>query len=158
MLVTTVTILGMTGGEPFRESIGASIGRAAKMMGKMLNDHLNEEGLDIHVEHFVVLKHLYEKDGQTQQELGNTAGKDKTSVTRAINGLESKNLVLRVPDQLDRRNKRVYLTQKGKDIKEQLLGPALKTTQLATKNISAEELEICNRVLSKIYDNLSNKP
>ncbi len=144
----------MLEGEPFRRSMGALVGRAAKVIGKALNHHLAETDLDISLEHFIVLCHLYEEDGQTQQQLGNIAGKDKTSVTRAINGLESKNLVLRVPDQLDKRIKRIYLTNKGKDIREQLKGPAQKTIHLATRNIPKEDLDICGKVLEQIYDNL----
>ena len=57
---------------------------------------------------------LWKENGQFQQQLADGSYKDKTTLTRQIDGLEKRNLIVRVPDKIDRRQKRGYLTNKGK--------------------------------------------
>ncbi|MEO1451583.1 MAG: MarR family transcriptional regulator, partial [Bacteroidota bacterium] len=78
-----------------------------------------------------------------------------TSVTRAIDFLERKNMVVRVPDPNDRRHKMIYLTHEGKAMKEKMLPFASETHQEATEGISPEELSVCLSVLGRVYHNLS---
>lgn len=141
--------------EHYQYDLGAVIGKAAKSMAKTLARKMKEAGHDLNIDHFVVLVHLWHEDGQVQQKLGESAGKDKTSVTRAIDTLEKKNFVLRVVDQTDRRNKRVYLTHSGRELKSLLQCPMRETVDKATEGITDEDLKICSEVLRKIIYNLS---
>lgn len=135
-------------------TLGAAIGKAHKMMFRSINRRFKEAGLDIHAEHFIVLIHLWEQDGQNQQWLGEEAGRDKTSVTRAINGLEKRNMVLRVPDKQDKRHNLIYLTQLGKDLKQTIMPIMEELRNMAEVDIDEKELQICMKVLSKVYDNM----
>lgn len=136
------------------KALGAAIGKTHKMMLKSINRRFKEAGLDIHAEHFIVLIHLWEQDGQNQQWLGEEAGKDKTSVTRAINGLEKRNMVLRVPDKQDKRHNLIYLTQLGKDLKEVIMPLMMGIIHKALADVDKGELQTCMKVLSKVYKNL----
>ena len=82
--------------------------------------------------------------------------KDKTSVTRIIDTLEKKNLVVRVPDQLDHRVNRVILTNAGKQLFYDVLPVMEKTREEVKKNIPDEDIEIFKNVLSSIIHNLEN--
>ena len=83
--------------------------------------------------------------------------KDKTSVTRIIDTLEKKNLVVRVPDQLDHRVNRVILTNAGKQLFYDVLPVMEKTREEVKKNIPDEDIEIFKNVLSSIIINLENE-
>jgi DNA-binding MarR family transcriptional regulator len=104
--------------------------------------------------HIGVLVDLWAQDGVRQQDLAVSTIKDKGTITRTLNFLEQENLVVRVTDRSDKRNKRIYLTHKGKELEHQLLPYTQRAMVGATSGISQEELCICKDVLVKLYKNL----
>ena len=70
------------------------------------------------------------------------------------NSLEKKSLVVRVPDQIDHRIKRVILTNAGKQLFYDVLPIMEKTREEVRGNIPEEEIQIFKNVLSKIIKNL----
>ena len=83
--------------------------------------------------------------------------KDKTNITRIIDALEEKNLVVRVEDQIDHRIKRVVLTNAGKQLFYDVLPIMEKTREEVRANISDNDIDIFKSVLSKILKNLSDE-
>ena len=140
--------------QTFGDSIGAHIGRTSSLMGKALHRKLRQAGYDLTPDHWIVLVHLWEEDGQNQQHLAQVAGRNKTSVTRAIDALETQHFVVRVVDRDDRRNRRIYLTRDGRALCDILLPYIQALTAEATAGIPPEELAQCKAVLSKIFRNL----
>ncbi len=136
-------------------SLGYLVGRAQRALVNRLNRNFAEAGHDVTAEQWAMLLHLWQQDGQGQQQLADGACKDKTSVTRLIDGLEKRNLVLRVADQNDRRNNLIYLTNKGKALQKELIALAQKTVAEAQQEIKPEHLRICKNTLVKVYQNLS---
>lgn len=134
-------------------SIGYLVGRTSRAIVKRLTKKFQDAGYDISYEQWSILIHLYRKDGRTQQDLARTAVKDKAAITRLINGLEKKNIVLRIPDRNDRRSKLVYLTNKGKEIKADLIAQVESMLREAEQGISYEEMERCRATLNKIFSN-----
>jgi DNA-binding MarR family transcriptional regulator len=104
-------------------------------------------------EQWSILVHLYRKDGQTQQELANIAVKDKAAITRLLNGLEKKNIVLRIPDRNDKRSKLVYMTHKAKAFRADLIAVVEELLEEAEQQISSEEMAQCKTTLNKIFSN-----
>jgi DNA-binding MarR family transcriptional regulator len=137
------------------ESLGYLIGRTQRALVNRLNRNFAEAGHDVTAEQWAMLLHLWQQDGQGQQQLADCACKDKTSVTRLIDGLEKRNLVLRVADQNDRRNNLIYLTNKGKALQKELITLVQKTLTEAQQEIKPEHLRICKSTLVKVYQNLS---
>lgn len=135
--------------------MGKLVGMTAKAMGRHLMDSFRKEGHDIHHSHFIVLVHLWEQDGQNQQQLMEYCGMDKTNMTRTLNTLEKRNYVLRVPDQLDRRHKRIFLTHEGKQIRTEMESVGFDALTQALANIDPKDLATCRKVLRQIQDNLS---
>ena len=70
--------------------------------------------------------------------------------------MERNNIVVRVPDERDRRNKRIFLTHKGRKLQGVLLPHTKSVLQEATSGIPAADLDICKQVLSKMYENLNH--
>jgi DNA-binding MarR family transcriptional regulator len=134
-------------------SIAYLVGRTSRAIIKRLTKKFADAGFDISYEQWSILIHLYRKDGQTQQELSNIAVKDKAAITRLLNVLEKKNIVLRIPDRTDKRSNLVYLTNKAKAFQEDLMSLVEEMLGEADRGISLEEMEQCRTTLNKIFLN-----
>lgn len=139
-----------------RRSLGSIMGRVGKAMERALTERFRQADLALSVDHFIVLMHLGEEDGQSQLQLGAEAGRNKTTVTRAIDRLEKENMVVRVPDRQDRRHKRVYLTQKGKEMVTHMQQLAMRQMEEAKEGINPDELIVAKKVLLQVYENLKH--
>lgn len=113
-----------------------------------------QEGLDITTEQWTVLSCLWDKDKIIQQDICEITQKDKPSVTRLIDNLEKKSLVMRVSDPADRRNNLILLTPRGGAIKQKTTDVVHNIVNLALEGISDEELAIFKDVLTRIMHNL----
>lgn len=126
-------------------------------MRSLMDRKFREKEMDISMDQYVVLVHLWQKDGLKQQELANFSGKDKTTLTRGLNSLEKHNWVVRVQDQLDKRIKRIFLTRKGKELEQVMLANMEEVMGEITKGIDAEKLKICKEVLQKMHANMEQQ-
>jgi DNA-binding MarR family transcriptional regulator len=134
-------------------SIAYLVGRTSRSIIKRLTKKFSDAGFDVSYEQWSILVHLYRKDGQTQQELSNIAVKDKAAITRLLNVLEKKNIVLRIPDRNDKRSKLVYLTHKAKAFKLDLIAVVEDLLEEAKLGVSLEEMDQCKATLNKIFSN-----
>ncbi len=136
-------------------SFGTIVHWAERALINRLSHNFYNAGHDITVEQWRVLVNLWNREGRTQSELAEAAHKDKTGITRIINGMEKRDLVVRIPDRADGRTKRIYLTRKGKEVQQALVRFARKTLEEALEGISEEEAEFCKGVLRRVIANLS---
>lgn len=132
-------------------------GMATTAVARRLQKNYRQAGLEITIEQWSVLYHLWKEDGLSQQELGIRTFRDKASITRLIDNLEKLALVTRVASKDDRRINLVYLTDAAKPLQQITYELANKTMNEALQNISKEEIEIVKNVLQRVYDNLTNK-
>jgi DNA-binding MarR family transcriptional regulator len=137
-----------------KEALGHFMGRTTLAMSRMLQNNFINAGYDITIEQWVIIVNLNRKDGQFQQQLANNTYKNKTSVTRMINSLQKKNIVERLSDPKDLRQKRIYLTDNGRQLFKNLAPLARKVQEKATKGIEPDEMESCKNILLKIYGNI----
>jgi len=138
------------------QSIFLLLKQTSKAFREKLNRSFTEAGHDITGEQWRIIRCLWHNDGQTQQDLANVVKTDKTGITRIIDSLEKRDLVMRVPDKTDRRQNLIYLTNKGKSLQEELMQIFTKISSEIQKDIEPEKLEIFRQVLNKIYHNLTN--
>jgi DNA-binding MarR family transcriptional regulator len=139
------------------KSLGPYLGKAGRVLEKRINDNFSNAGHDITTHHWLIMMHLWIKDGQNQKTLCEYAGQNKTMITRVIDGLEKQNFVIRVPDKNDRRNKLIYLTHKGKHAEEELSQIMLQSLDEATAGVDKNDLETCKRVLDQVFLNLADE-
>jgi DNA-binding MarR family transcriptional regulator len=134
-------------------SIAYLVGRTSRSIMKRLTNKFSAAGFDVSYEQWSILVHLYRRDGQTQQELANIAVKDKAAITRLLNVLEKKNMVLRIPDRTDKRSKLVYLTHKAKEFKTDLIDIVEDLLKEAEQGIEQDDIIQCRATLNKIFTN-----
>lgn len=102
-----------------------------------------------------ILANLWAQDGIKQQDLADEMIRNKSSITKMILALVNDGLVERKIDDIDRRQKRIYLTKEGREFKQFIIKKALKGEKQATKGLTAEEVLISKKVLQTIYTNLN---
>ncbi len=129
-------------------------GRISMLINRYLYNKFREANLGITVEQWTVLACLWEKDKVTQQTLSEITFRDQPSITRLIDNLEKRNLVVRVSDPSDRRTKLIYLTEQGMALEHrstEIIGAAVNKVLF---DISDENVLICRNTLKKVLDNL----
>ena len=138
----------------FHMNMGMLVNSAQRAMTKRFVQNATESGLDISLDQWTVLGPIWQLESASQKELGEMCLKDKTNITRIIDALEQKNLVVRIEDQIDHRIKRVVLTNAGKQLFFDVLPIMEKTREEVRKDISDQDINTFKIVLSKILENL----
>jgi DNA-binding MarR family transcriptional regulator len=129
-------------------------GMASTAIARRLQKNFKQEGIEITIEQWSVLYHLWKKDGMSQQELCNASFRDKPSITRLVDNLEKLKLVKRVSSSTDRRMNMITLTDAAKKLQERTMVIASNTLNEALEGVSATDIERAKLVLQQVYDNL----
>jgi len=132
-------------------------GVASTAIARRLQKKFNAEGLNLTIEQWSILYHLWKEDGMSQQELCNATFRDKPSITRLVDNLEKLKLVKRVPAETDRRINKIFLTKEAQKLQEQTMQLANETLNEALNGVSPEHVELSKQVLQKVYDNLNGQ-
>ena len=128
-------------------------GIASTAIARRLQKNFKQEGIEITIEQWSVLYHLWKKDGMSQQELCNASFRDKPSITRLVDNLEKLKLVKRVSSSTDRRMNMITLTDAAKKLQERTMVIASNTLNEALEGVSANDIERAKSVLQQVYDN-----
>jgi DNA-binding MarR family transcriptional regulator len=129
-------------------------GKASTAIARRLQKKFNVAGLNLTIEQWSVLYHLWKQEGISQQELCNATFRDKPSITRLVDNLEKSNLVKRVASENDRRINLIYLTKHGQKLQEETMQLADETLNEALITVPPERIDVCKEVLQLVYDNL----
>ena len=128
-------------------------GVASTAVARRLQKNFRNAGLEITIEQWSILYHLWKEDGLSQQELCTRTFRDKASITRLIDNIEKLGLVERIASKDDRRVNMVYLTNAAKPLQEATYHLANQTMNEALQGISKEEIEIVKSVFQRVYEN-----
>jgi DNA-binding MarR family transcriptional regulator len=101
------------------------------------------------------LRVLWNEEGLTQRELSRRVGMREPTTVTALNGMEKAGLVRRKPSKEDRRKVHVFLTPRARRLQETLLPCVAEVNAIAAAGISAEELAVLRRALTKMSENLA---
>jgi MarR family transcriptional regulator, transcriptional regulator for hemolysin len=129
-------------------SAGFLLGVAHKRVSQLLMTRLRE--YDISSEQWSVLYVINQEEGIIQKEIALRSGKDKPTVTRILDALEDKGLIIRKPGSTDRRAFLIYPTPKGREIAEQTEPIETGMNRDIAECLGKEEYEDLLRRLSRI--------
>lgn len=132
------------------------VGKTAKYISAFIRAKLEQQGLGLSKEQFIVLHHLEEED-KAQSMLAMITERDKGSLTRLVQSLEKKELVKRKVCPNDSRVNRVSITEKGRAILEQTKPIFKEVFNVLEAGISEEEKAIVDRVLQKLRENANHE-
>ncbi|MCW1964329.1 MarR family winged helix-turn-helix transcriptional regulator [Chryseobacterium viscerum] len=138
----------------FQEALPRKVSNLQSAIRNRILADFAREGIHITLEMYLVLRCLWEKDGRNQQEISDILYRDKASLTNLIDNLEKRNLVVRVQNQNDRRNKNIFLTEEGRGIKDKVI-PMISNILLEIENsVSENDLVTTITVLDTLFKKL----
>ena len=129
-------------------------GKASTAIARRMQKNFKQNSVDITIEQWSVLYHLWKVDGLSQQQLCDATFRDKPSITRLVDNLEKLKLVKRVASKEDRRINLIYLTPEAKQLEEKTMELANQTLNEALGGVTNEQIEIAKEVLQTVYENL----
>jgi DNA-binding MarR family transcriptional regulator len=129
-------------------------GKASTALARRLQKKFKRAGIDITIEQWSVLYHLWKEDGLSQQDLCSGTFRDKPSITRLVDNLEKLKLVKRTPSKEDRRKNLIFLTKEAQHLQDKTMAIAGETVNEALKGVSNAHIEVAKEVLQLVYDNL----
>lgn len=129
---------------------------AATAIARRLQKKFRQNQLEITIEQWSILYHIWKNDGLSQQDLCNKTFRDKPSITRLIDNLEKLKLVKRVSNKDDKRVNSVFLTDAAKNLHDLTIQLANQTMDEALIGVNKTEIETVKNVLQKVYDNLTS--
>lgn len=94
------------------------------------------------------------RSGMLQTELARDLDVGKVTVGGLIDRLEASGYVVRQPDATDRRAKRIQITDQGREVLKQMVAVGQGLNRIILAGLSAEEIEITERALSVMKDNI----
>lgn len=139
--------------KPIGETSGYLLARVCKAHRGGVGAALAELGL--HVGQEMVLSHLWRQDGLTPSELAERLGVEPPTVTNTLSRMEKAGLLERCRDPGDARCTRVYLTEKGQELREPVERRWEAVQKRAFAGITAEEEALLRDLLVKIHGNLT---
>lgn len=136
---------------------GRTVGLTARAFKKRLNENLTDSGTDMTADQFITLMNLRLQDGLRQNAVTDLLGCDKTKTTRIIDSLQLKQLVKRIQDDTDRRQRMIHLTAKGKETCRMLESVGWATQEEALRGIPENQRKTCREVLNQVLINLNRR-
>lgn len=112
---------------------------------------------DLHIGQELALNHLWEEDGITQAALRHKIGSEASTVSNMLRKLEQDGIVYRKKDDYDNRATNIFLTEKGKQLREPVEQMWKDHEQKLFNNLLDEELVLLRRLLIQMDNDLLNE-
>ena len=137
----------------FRNSIGFLINRTTKGYIKALDSQLREK-VGVTIGQWKVIVMLADQNGLTQKEIADRLGLDGATLIPIIDKMEEEGLVVRKVDSRDRRNNRIYRTDRADALWDKMVQCASDVKEISLKGIPDENIKILRDTLENIWQNL----
>jgi MarR family transcriptional regulator, organic hydroperoxide resistance regulator len=134
--------------------IGGILNKINSLTTDVVNKKLRSSSIDITPEQLSILIAITFSTGMTQTEIAERTYKDKTNITRILDILEKKALILRKERIRDRRVYEIHLTSKGKSFVEKILPLIKNISSEMIHGISRNDYAVFIKVINKIHKNL----
>lgn len=133
-------------------SIGYLIRDSSRMILSRLQALL--EPHNVTLGQYFVLRELWQNEGVTQRELCARIGIGEQSAVATIDAMEARDLVVRTRSRQDRRKIQLYLTDRSRGLRDELLGYAAQVINAATADFAPGEIATLRGLLRKLNDRL----
>ena len=134
------------------ESPGYLVRGTNLAVGKALRRDLSKYGMTLGQYYF--MRALWIEEGLSQRELSDRVGTTEPTTASVLRLLEKNGLVRRIRNRRDRRTINIFLSQKGRSLKNELLHMATKINEIATRSLSTAEVETLKRLIRIMKTNL----
>jgi MarR family transcriptional regulator, organic hydroperoxide resistance regulator len=130
--------------------------QAAKLLREAADEAMSQHG--VRVGQHIVLSALWDQDGLTPGEIARRLGIATPTIVNTATRMEEAGLVARQPDPADARLVRLYLTPRGRSVREPVRAARAALERHATASLTAAERETLRAALTKIIAQLQGEP
>lgn len=124
----------------------------AKTLRTLLQQHQITPG------QWYFLRTLWDEEGLSQRELSRRVGTTEPTTVSALRLLARNGMIERIRNPKDRRTINIFLTEKARAMKAELMPVAVQVNDIATAGLSDQEFAQLRSLLQKVRDNLSAAP
>ena len=130
------------------ETVDYHIKSAWHAISRMYNQQAAEEGFTTAIG--FVLININSKEGTPATKIAPLIGLETRSLTRMLKTMEEKGLIFKKADPVDKRSVRIFLTEEGKQKKEQSINTIMNFNHQVREVVSDSELKTFFEVFEKI--------
>lgn len=141
--------------EQFQQTISFLLAQVGKAHRGCAEARLTKVGLHAGQEMF--LMRLWEQDGQTQSQLAGDMCIQPPTINKMVSRMEAAGLVRREGDAEDNRITRVYLTEAGQSIVDQMQAVWSELEAQTLANLTPDERVLLRRLLLQVQSNLTQE-
>ncbi|MBU8709042.1 MULTISPECIES: MarR family transcriptional regulator [Bacillus] len=128
------------------------IGMIARALDSISNIEFKD--LDLTRGQYLYLVRIYENPGIIQEKLAEMIKVDRTTAARAIKKLEMQGFIQKLPDEQNKKIKKLFPTEKGKKVYPLLRREGEHSTEVALSGFTAEEKETISALLHRVRKNI----
>lgn len=136
------------------QAIGFNLNRAAYLMSETVAARFREQAFQLTAQDFGILYRVWKQDGLSQVELAALMLRDKTTITRRLDGLVKKGLIERRMSAEDRRVFLIHLTAAGRKAMAKLTAIVSDFQQEVLSEIPERDKASTLRTLKRISEKL----
>lgn len=133
-------------------TLGCKMGFTVKGILRMLEEQFQHEKVNLTLEQYFLLNILENEGEMIIQELASILDRDKSAITRHINGLEENGFVSRTPDPEDRRRKILLVTKPGIQVLAKAKHLEAQINDHITHHIPEKKLTEFEDILNSIFE------
>ena len=130
------------------ETVDYHIKSAWHAISRMYNQQAAEEGFTTAIG--FVLININSTEGTPATKIAPKLGLETRSLTRMLKTMEEKGMIYKMPDPIDKRSVRIFLTDEGKKKKERSVNTIKEFNDQVREIVSEEELQDFFKVFEKI--------
>jgi DNA-binding MarR family transcriptional regulator len=135
-----------------KQTIGILIHQTDLMLTHAVKDVL--EPFDLSTEQQLIMQCLWQQEGITQKDIAKQLFKDQPNITRMLCNLEKKEMIYRITPENNRRVSQVYLTDKGKAVRDEVIYATSNLCERIHADLSESELAQLEQLLLRIQRNI----
>ena len=139
------------------KEIAVYINLVACKLKQYISSMLKQSNVQLTPEQFLLIDILWNQGPQSQQKLADTMQKDKNSITKLVDALEKKELLVRQKDKQDRRSNTIVLTARAQAMKSDAKVAGISMLDKMLIGISEEELKGFLNTLNTMLSNMSTQ-
>ncbi len=128
-----------------------------KKIRSSLQRMLNEKGIDLTVDQWVLVDHIARDQGISQNALAEITYKDPPTVTRIIDLLEKKGFVERRNAVGDRRKFNIHMTKKGLQVRDEAFPVVAEIRRRGWGELNEADYQQFVHIMDSIYNNFNEK-
>ncbi|HXP48779.1 MAG TPA: MarR family winged helix-turn-helix transcriptional regulator [Bacteroidia bacterium] len=132
----------------YTETIDSKLKTAWQAVSRMYNAEAIKHGGTIAMAHFLL--NINSQEGSYASDIAPRLGTEGTSLSRIIESLEKKKMIVRIPDKTDGRRMKIVLTDKGKKQKEHAKEIVRDFNKLVERKIGKKKVDEFFKIIDKI--------